>query len=59
MKGRMTRSFSDGWDKFMAGFANEKKITCPICRKYIAWVSEGLNVEVFKKGEEPCSTGPK
>jgi hypothetical protein len=66
LKGRLTRSLSDNWDQCMTGFANDKKIACPICEKYIAWVPEATDPEVFinqsnriKKESKTCNFSKK
>jgi hypothetical protein len=49
LKGRLTRSLSDDWDLCMTGFANDKKIACPICEKYVSWIPEAVDPAAFKK----------
>jgi len=33
----------------MTGFANDKKIACPICEKYVSWIPEAVDPAAFKK----------
>ena len=33
-----TRSVSEGWSCFMAGFADKMQITCPVCEKFQGWL---------------------
>ena len=49
LKARLTRGLSDGWNDFMAGFANDQKISCPICEKYVSWVPEAIDLDAFSQ----------
>ena len=45
--GRLKRNLSDEWNHCMAGFANNEKISCPICKKYVSWVPEEIDLDAF------------
>lgn len=49
-----TRSITESWNQFMAGFSNKIKTPCPMC-KQIDWISSGVeqipSVNVKKKSK--------